>query len=66
MATKQEIEKLALSLAQYMETSTTQSWDKWLRDFMKAPLTSQELALVRESAREITERRKSPVLREMK
>jgi hypothetical protein len=66
IATKQDIERLALFLATYMETSKIVDWERWLEEYMKAPLNSQEYAKVREDARRIVEKRQSPVMKEMK
>jgi hypothetical protein len=66
VATKQDIERLALFLATYMETSKVSDWEKWIDAFMKSPLNPQEYAKVREDARKIVERRQSPVMKEMK
>jgi hypothetical protein len=66
MATKQDIERLALFLATYMETSKIADWERWIDAFMKAPLNAQEYAKVREDARKIVDRRQSPVMRELK
>jgi hypothetical protein len=66
MATKQDIEKLSLALAKYMESGTIRDWETWIQEFMRAPLTSMEYAKVREEAKKITLGRQSPVMQQMK
>lgn len=66
MATKQDIEKLALALAKYMESSKVSDWEAWIQEFMKTPLNSMEYAKVREDARSITIARQTPVMKELK
>ena len=66
MATKQDIERLALSLATYMETCDGHDWERWIADFKSTPMVKLEYAKVREMAKEIVEKRNSPVMRELK
>jgi len=62
VATKQDIERISLILAEYMESSSAEDWDKYIKEFMRTPLNSMELAKVREDAREIVNGRRTPVM----
>jgi hypothetical protein len=66
MATKQDIERISLFLADYMDSSSAEDWDVYIKEFMRTPLNGTEYAKVRENAREIVKGRRTPVMDAMK